>query len=93
MYVCFNPPLRQPRHGATRQTHYTNTSSPKTYLAWSAQIEDLYMENLEYSVTSMICTNLNVLAESFEACRISKMRHDTCELRISDKKIGMIDQS
>ena len=33
------------------------------------------------------------LAESFEACRISKMRHDTSEIRISDKKIGMIDQS
>ena len=32
-------------------------------------------------------------AESFEACRISKMRHDTSEIRISDKKIGMIDQS
>ena len=33
------------------------------------------------------------LAESFEACRISEMRHDTREIRISDKKIGMIDQS
>ena len=29
----------------------------------------------------------------FEAYRISKMRHDTGEIRISDKKIGMIDQS
>ena len=36
---------------------------------------------------------LETLAESFEACRISKMRHDTSEIRISDKKIGMIDQS
>ena len=33
------------------------------------------------------------IAESFEACHISKMRHDTREIRISDKKIGMIDQS
>ena len=36
---------------------------------------------------------MTTVAESFEACRISKMRHDTSEIRISDKKIGMIDQS
>ena len=36
---------------------------------------------------------VRIVAESFEACRISEMRHDTREIRISDKKIGMIDQS
>ena len=32
------------------------------------------------------------LAESFEACRISKLRRETSEIGISHKKIGMIDQ-
>ena len=41
----------------------------------------------------MCCLINEQVAESFEACRISKMRHDTREIRISDKKIGMIDQS
>ena len=36
-----------------------------------------------------ICLNI---AESFEACRISKLRRETSEIGISHKKIGMIDQ-
>ena len=47
-----------------------------------------------YAAEYALCERLpKLLAESFEACRISKMRHDTSEIRISDKKIGMIDQS